>query len=343
HPARLAEAVPDTETQSAVQAILDAGAEVLGKAQCEELCFSLTGINAHYGGPVNGAAPDRVTGGSSSGSVSLISNGVVDIATGSDTGGSVRGPASYCGLLGLRTTHGRIPLDRTMPLAESFDVFGYFTRDPEDYRTVGAVLLGEDEASTPLARFLRSPTLEALLLGDAEEAAYADGFSTVERVLGTPQSTAIAFEIDEAYWAFRVCQAAEAWQALGEWIETRKPVLGPGVKERFAFARDVTADQHAKARNDRAKITDLLLGMVGDDGVLVFPTMPSCAPLKTDTEDDLQAFRERALRLLCLSGLSGLPQITVPLATVHGAPMGISLMGPRGSDRRLIDLALKLV
>jgi len=342
-PSRLAEAEPDTETQSAVQVMLDAGASVLGKAQCEELCFSLTGINAHYGAPMNGAAPERVTGGSSSGSVSLISNGIVDIATGSDTGGSVRGPASYCGLLGLRITQGRVALDRTMPLAPSYDVFGWFTRDPADYSRVGDVLLGDDASTAPLTRIMGSAALDGLLLGDHEHEAYSTAVEGIEATLGTRDMVDLGIETDKAYWAFRRCQAWEAWQSLGPWITKNQPELGPGVKERFEFGRDMAEADYQAAQSDRETMTSQLTNAIGDDGLLVFPTMPSCAPLKSTPEDELQAFREQALQLLCLSGNSGLPQITVPLASVHGAPMGVSLMGPHGSDKRLIALAQSLL
>ncbi len=343
-PTRLAEAEPDTVTQSSVQQMLDAGANVLGKAQCEELCFSLTGINAHYGAPTNGAAPDRVTGGSSSGSVSLISNGAVDIATGSDTGGSVRGPASFCGLIGLRPTHGRIPLDNTMPLATSFDVFGWFTKDPADYRTVGKLLLEDDEKTASLSRPFGCPELDALLLGDQDYLAYAKGAERVEKALAEERDfTTLPFDLEDAYWAFRKCQAYEAWLSLGEWIESRKPDLGPGVKERFQFGRDLSDAEYQSASHDRAAIKAALIDLIGEDGVLVLPTMPSCAPQKNEDHDTQQAFREQALRLLCLSGVSGLPQITIPLAEVYGAPLGVSLIGPAGSDRRLIDVAVELV
>lgn len=343
-PSRLAEAQPDDETQSVVQQMIDAGARVLGKSQCEELCFSLAGNNAHYGMPVNGAAPERLTGGSSSGSVSLVSGGAVDLATGSDTGGSVRGPASFCGLLGLRITHGRIALDRTMPLSPSLDVFGWFTRDPGDYATVGRILLGEDADETPLTRLIGCAELDALVLGEEEHLAFQQAVGAVEKALdGSRAVEPLGLDIDTAYWAFRNVQAAEAWQSLGDWIVSRKPDLGPGVKERFEYGRDLDEKTYATARHDRQTVRERLEALIGDDGMLVFPTMPGCAPLRSVSHDDMQAYREQALRLLCLSGNSGLPQITVPLATVHGAPMGLSLMGPRGSDRRLIDIALRLL
>ena len=93
----------------------------------------------------------------------------------------------------------------------------------------------------------------------------------------------------------------------------------------------------------RTGVTEQLEELIGDDGLLVFPTMPSCAPLKAEAEETLQAYREQALLLLCLSGCSGLPQITMPMIEVYGAPMGLSLMGPRGSDKRLIDIAVGIL
>ena len=339
-PTRLAEAEPDTENQSVVQKMLDAGISVEGKSQCEELCFSLTGINKHYGAPVNGAAPDRVTGGSSSGSVSLVSNGIVDVATGSDTGGSVRAPASYCGLIGLRATHGRISLDRTMPLAPSFDVFGWFAKDAETYAKVGDVVLDDDEDQTPLTRLIASPELDSMLLGDADYIAYAKAAERVEKHFDTERDfSELPFDLTDAYWAFRKCQAYDAWQALGPWITKNKPDLGPGIKERFEFGEAVTKDEFEEASGQRLNVRVKLEEWIGKDGLLVLPTVPSCAPLKSESEETLQAFREQAIMLLCLSGNSGLPQITLPLAEVYGAPLGLSLIGPRGSDKRLIQIA----
>jgi Asp-tRNA(Asn)/Glu-tRNA(Gln) amidotransferase A subunit family amidase len=113
-----------------VQRLLDAGAQFVGKAHTDELAFSMNGRNAHFGTPRNGGAPDRIPGGSSSGSASAVSNGLCDFALGSDTGGSVRTPASHCGLFGIRPTHGRISLERVLDLAPSFDTCGFFTRIP---------------------------------------------------------------------------------------------------------------------------------------------------------------------------------------------------------------------
>ena len=167
-PTRLAEAEIDTETQPVVQMMLDAGIECVGKSQCEELCYSLMGNNAHYGMPYNSAAPNRLTGGSSSGSASLIAAGAVDVATASDTAGSVRAPASFCGLIGLRATHGRISLEKAMGLAPSFDCFGWFAKDLATYKKVADVVLDDDDDETPLDRLLFVPQLDQQVIGQAE-------------------------------------------------------------------------------------------------------------------------------------------------------------------------------
>ena len=153
NPDWLATHPPAERTATAVTALLAAGATLVGKTLTDELAFSLNGENDHYGTPVNPAAPDRIPGGSSNGSASAVAGELVDTALGSDTGGSVRAPASYCGIYGIRTSHGAIPLDGVMPLAPSFDTVGWFARDAEMLERVGGVLLG-DGAATPPRRLL---------------------------------------------------------------------------------------------------------------------------------------------------------------------------------------------
>ena len=344
-PHRLAVAEPEPRTQPVVQRMIEAGARFVGLAQCEELCFSLTGNNAHYGAPANPAAPERFAGGSSSGSVALVASGTVDIATGSDTGGSVRAPASYTGLLGLRPTHGRLSLEGVMPLAHTFDVFGWFARDAATYEKVAQVVLDPaNERLCRLERLVSLSALEALLPAAEEREAYARGREKVERHFGGSRTVHdIAPDLDEWYWVFRECQAFEAWMNLGPFIEREQPPLGPGVRERFEFGAGVTKDAYDAATARRHGMIAWLEDLLGDDGCLVLPTVPSAAPLRTSDEATLQAFRERALRLLCLSGVTGLPQITLPLAKVHGAPFGVSLLGPRGSDLALVSRAREIV
>lgn len=330
-------------TAPAVQRLLDAGARFVGKTHTDELAFSMTGKNAHFGTPVNGAAPDRIPGGSSSGSASAASNGLCDVALGSDTGGSVRAPASHCGLFGIRPTHGRVSLEGTLALAPSFDAPGIFARDAETFARAGTVFLGDDTA--PLSD---GPKLmlaaDAFTMVEVEvRAALAAVVEEIEDDLGEADLVEAASEgFEPLYWAFRRIQGREAWAADGAFIERHRPALGPGVAERFAFARAVTDAQVADAEETRARFCAHFKALMGTDGVLLLPTMPDVAPLLEAGEDALEDYRNRALNLLSLCSLSGLPQVSMPLASRLGAPLGLSIIGPAGSDLSLVLLAARI-
>ncbi|MCZ2499278.1 amidase [Xylophilus sp. Kf1] len=323
--------------------LLAAGAAFTGKVVTDELAFSMNGHNAHFGAPRNGAAPDRITGGSSSGSASVVSHGLVDFAIGSDTGGSVRAPASHCGLVGLRPTHDRISLAGCMPLAPRFDTCGWFARDLPTFARVGEVLLGEDPARLDRPRWLLAEDVLELV-APGVRSAFADILALLAPLLGQPEPVRAngGIPFDTLYWSFRHLQGVEAWQSHGATIERHGLQLGPGVRERFAWSRDVAPREigrhHAVERDLRERLGQLL----ADDGVLVMPTMPDIAPLRAAPDDSLEDYRNRSIRMLCLSGLAGFPQISLPLMSVDGAPLGLSLMGPRGSDRALIALAARL-
>jgi len=342
-PIKRAESPVHTASAPIVQRVLDAGAAFAGKTHTDELAFSLNGQNMHTGTPVNIRAPGRIPGGSSSGSAAATAAGLCDFAIGSDTGGSVRAPASYCGLFGIRPSHGRLPLQRTMKLAPSFDVPGYFADDAAIFARVAAVFLGPDEKRFALSRLVRTTDAFALLMGEGEAAALAPAEKRVaDHFDGAKDVTLAPDGLDAWYWVFRHLQALEAWQEHGAWIERHDPVMTPGVRERFEFGKTVSTDDQARAEAARQVIRDRLDKLVGEDGVLMLPSVPSIAPLCDIGADALQAFRERALAILCISGLSGLPQVSLPLATFEGCPLGISLIGPRGSDRALVEFGVAI-
>lgn len=334
-----------SSTAPTVQRLLDAGARFVGKTQTDELAFSLMGQNAHYPHPINPAARDRVTGGSSSGSAAAVAGGLADIATGSDTGGSIRAPAGFCGLIGLRASHGAIPLQGTMPLAPSFDTFGWFARDIDIYEKVARVLFEESSDASNLSRRpFRLAALDALLLGEAEATEYRRTVEAIVPVVGEPQDApALTHDLDDLYWCFRKLQAQEAWGSHGAWISEKDRRLGPGVKDRFAFGATIDAGTVKEETARRDAFRDELADRLGNDGILVLPTVPGAAPLAASSFEENQTYRERALHLLCLSGLSGFPQMTLPLGTVDGAPFGISLLGPAGSDLALIRLGRRIL
>lgn len=340
-PTVLAQSGIKTKTAPIVKALLDAGARFVGKTITDELAFSMNGKNAHFGAPINPAAPDRITGGSSSGSMAAVAGKLADIALGSDTGGSVRAPASYGGLFGIRPTHGRLSLKRTWPLAESLDTPGWFARDGKTFARVADVVLGKDRSVLPeIPRLLLAQDMFAQATPDAENVLR----NVVQRampLMGQPETVKVARDIDALYWAFRWVQGRDAWNADGVMIERFHPPLGPGVSERFAFAKSVSDEDYAKGESLRKAFRAKLARLLGSDGVLILPTVPDIAPLVSATEGELEDFRNRALRLLCLSGLSGFPQVTIPAAQRDEAPLGLSLIGPKGSDKSLVHFAVK--
>ena len=333
-----------TTTAPTVQRLLDAGARFVGKTITDELAFSMNGQNVHFGSPVNGAAPDRISGGSSSGSASAVSNRLCDFALGSDTGGSVRAPASHCALVGLRPTHGRVSLEGVLDMAPSFDTCGWFARDVATFARVADVLLGSDPAPLPAerVRVLVPTDVWALLAPDVLEAQRGPR-ARVEAVLGRAAPvTATLDSFDAMFWSFRYLQGREAWRTDGALIERFAPPLGPGVKERFAWSREVSDGQVAEAAAFRARFRSHVAQLLGNDGVLLMPTMPDVAPLANANDAALEDYRSASTRMLCIAGLAGVPQLSLPLGTRLGAPLGISLLGPAGSDRSLVRLAERI-
>ncbi len=335
-----ADAKPARAHAPAVAKLLDAGASFVGKTHTAELAFSLDGRNEHYGTPINPAAPDRVPGGSSSGSASAVAAGLVDFAVGSDTGGSVRGPASWCGIIGLRPTYGRIDISGAMPLAASFDTVGWFSRDMDIFARVGSVLLGEDIDGPSLTRMVIADDAFALLDGATERDALAP---TVARVRAEDAVTVAPEGLVTWMQAYRSMQGYEAWREHGPWIERRKPDLNPAGKVRFLAASRVSEAEYAEARGMRIDAMRRSLELVGKDRVVVMPTMSCIAPRFDSSEEEFERVRNRVGPLTCISSLSGLPQISLPLATVSGCPLGLSLIGPPGRDRALIALAAAIL
>ena len=331
-----------TRTAPVVQQLLDAGADLAAKAHTDELTFSLNGENAHYGTPVNVNAPGRIPGGSSSGSAAAVAGGLVDFALGSDTGGSVRAPASFCGVYGLRPTHGRISLQDVRPLASSFDTAGWFARDVEVMERVGAVLFGEDPDDTMPARLLVAQDAFDLA-GPAESAALKRGLDRVIALLGKPERVAVSAEgLRQWLEVFRVIQGFEIWAQHGAWVQEAKPALGPGIRQRMEWASTIPERDAAQARAKRETIAQRMAALLGTDTIVALPTVPGIAPMREAPPKDTEDFRGRALSLLCIAGLSRLPQINLPAGKLNGCPIGLSLIGPRHSDMMLLAIAKAL-
>jgi amidase len=330
-----------TRTAAAVQRLLDAGADMVGKTHTDELTYSLNGENAHYGTPVNVNAPGRIPGGSSSGSAAAVAAGLCDFTLGSDTGGSVRAPASYCGIYGIRPTHGRVSLEGACPLATSFDTAGWFARDPETLERVGRVLLGNERAGAPGKLLVAEDAFQ--LAGGSISRALQPALDRVSAQLGAPQRVTVSTEgLPQWFQVFRVLQGAEVWAQHGSWITRVKPQLGPGIKERVEWAATLTARDVGPAKSKREEIARRMAQLLSGNAILVLPTLPGIAPLLNTPAAELEDYRGRAMSLLCIAGLARLPQVNLPVARLDGCPLGLSLIAARGGDMMLLALARAL-
>lgn len=330
-----------TNTAPAVAALLAAGADMLGKTQTDELTYSLNGENAHYGTPVNVNAPGHIPGGSSSGSAAAVAGGLVDFALGSDTGGSVRAPASFCGIYGIRPTHGRVSLEGACALAPSYDTAGWFARDAALLEKVGRVLLGDTTASAAGEALIATDAFA--LLGDAARAALQPALERVQQVIGPLRNINVSEtnpgSLGGWFQAFRVLQGAEIRDTLGAWVMQVQPNLGPGVRERMQWVMTITAEDIAAAQGVRDAVRERMDTLLSGNTVLVLPTVPDIAPLLKTPPAQLDDFRARAMSLLCIAGHAGLPQVSLPLAILNGCPLGLSLVAGRGNDALLLQLA----
>src|SRR6186713_406323 len=312
-----------------VQKILDAGATITGKTVCDEYFYSVSGANAHYGTPVNVRAPGRLPGGSSAGSAAACGANLCDFALGSDTGGSVRVPASFNGIYGLRPTHERIEHSGVADMAPSFDVPGWFAATPGVFRKVGSVLLDNQRVAGNIDR--------VVVLEDA----FAQAEEPVADLLRMAHGRIAPEGFDPWREAFRIVQAYETWQTFGAFVTKHKPDIGPGVKERMQFASTVTRAQADASREVVNKARDHIRQIVVPGTVLALPTAPSIAPKIEISGAELEEFRTRVMRLTCTSGISGLPQMNIPGGTINGCPIGLSFIGWAGGDEALLDLACK--
>lgn len=353
-----------------VQGLVDAGATVIGMTITDELAFSLSGTNIHFGTPRNPAAPGHVPGGSSAGSVVAVAAGLADLGLGTDTAGSIRVPASHCGVFGWRSSHGSVPLDEVVPLATSFDTVGVFARDLGLLGTAAAVLLGvgvgegdeviggvdetgaggrsagpsgTDPAAAPVIRWM-AEAMEAVdpAVGEALRAALV-----VPADLDIDE-VRTGIDLEEALAAQRTRQMYEAWQAHGAWIREAQPTLGPGISARFEAASRVTAEEVAAGDPVRdlvrSRIADLFESLPPGAVVALPAAAGGAAPL--DGRSDRAAHdarRTATLRLTCVAGLVGAPVVVAPLAEIDGLPLGVAFMGRPGSDLELIRSVAAIV
>lgn len=324
----------------AVERLRRNGARILGKTHLHEMAYGITGVNRHYGTPTNPAAPDRIPGGSSSGSAVAVAGGLAPFALGTDTGGSIRVPAGFCGVYGLRPTQGYIPIEGVVALAPSLDTVGVLARNAEILSRAGEVLLSPP---MPFSEFRFERLLiakDALAMSDS---ACQKGLLRVVKALGglgLSVEECATGRLEQARDTQRVLQAAEAWATHQEWIENAAPRLGADVRALFNFGSALKSVEIGRAASSRVVITQSIERLLGGNTILVMPTAPWPAPRIADLDDAPAAFdiRMRILALSNLVSLTGHPAVTVPAMLPDQLPTGVQIVGPKGSDRALLAL-----
>ncbi|SER93123.1 amidase [Salisediminibacterium halotolerans] len=328
--------LPAESTAPVIQRLLDEGALLQGLTVTDELMYSLQGENAHYGTPPHPTDPTRTPGGSSSGSASAAARGLRAFTIGTDTGGSVRIPAAYCGLYGMRPTHGSLPMDGVIPLAPSFDTVGWMSASQETFIDVGRALFNSTQpAQGPFHSIKLAEDAFSLCESDVKTA-LSEWLST--HIPGSPQRVTIAGE-GLAYWAeiFRIIQGKEIWEEHGGWVTRTEPNFGPGIRERFETAAKINTEESASAANERQRFRANMLALLGENNLLVLPTVPGCAPKIGLTGSAADNQRKKTMQLSCIAGLAGLPQVTLPVPLEGNLFAGLSVIAPPGRDLDLLE------
>ncbi|MBR0655897.1 amidase [Plastoroseomonas arctica] len=327
----------------AVRRLLDAGAELVGKTVTCEISLGILGFNPHEGTPPNPAAPGCLPGGSSSGSASAVAAGACDIALGTDSGGSVRVPASLCGLYGMRPTLGAVSVEGVLRQAETFDTAGWFARDAATFARAASALLNEALPEPSAAGVLVAE--DAFAIADAEvREALAPALARIGGMFGGVTPIALAEPGELEVWGNQrnICQRAEAWRNFSPWIDRCNPRFGFSAARNLAFAATITPEQFAVANSVRARVVERMRALLEGGAILCIPTTPFTAPPLGLSLSELDRQSGRIGLLCSIAGMASLPQLSLPLGTAGGKPCGLSIICWRGADARLAAIALAL-
>lgn len=334
---------PPAKHAWAVQRLLDAGAKLIGKTITDEVSLGILGENAFDGTPLNKKAPGRVPGGSSSGSAAAVAAGIADIALGTDTGGSVRVPASFCGLYGLRPTHGSLPLDGMEPQAPTSDTTGWFARDAATFAKAAAAMF-DAPTPTPATPTRLVVARDALGFADPGVAdALAPMIDRLSGLAGAVESDILAPQ-GLSTWAKaqRSIQPYEAWKTFEDWVDRANPRMAFTVARGLIAGAAIPAEDRKWAGLLREEVRARLAWLTRDGAVVCLPTTPFPAPPTGMSITEMDPYRDRITCLAAHGGLAGHPQLSIPGAEVDGLPIGLSLIGARGADMQLVQIALAL-
>ncbi|XP_062176378.1 outer envelope protein 64, mitochondrial [Alnus glutinosa] len=356
------------KTAVAVTALLKNGATCAGKTVMDEFAFGITGENIHYGTPTNPQMSSCIPGGSSSGSAVAVAAELVDFSLGTDTVGCVRIPASFCGILGFRPSHGAISTIGVLPNSQSLDTVGWFARDPSTLHRVGHVLLQLNSVEPRRARrllfaddlfqFSKVPTQKTLyVVSKAIE--NLSGYQPPKHMnfgqyiaLNVPSlkgvrepSTNLQNGTSTLKALSSVMVSLQRYEFKSnheEWVKSVKPKLGPDVSDRILAAINTSRENMKTLYKVRTEMRAALQNLLKDDGILVVPTVAD-PPLKLNVKKQLAAeFHDRAFALSSIASMSGCCQVTIPLGKHNDCPISVSFITFHGADKFLLDTVLDM-
>jgi aspartyl-tRNA(Asn)/glutamyl-tRNA(Gln) amidotransferase subunit A len=304
---------------SLVSAMNATGAVLVGKTHLHEFAYGITGENPHYGDCEHPHFPGRTTGGSSSGSAAVVAAGIAPLALGTDTGGSVRLPAAFCGLFGFRLAPRDKWVGDAFPLAPSFDTAGWFTATAADMRTVIGALVGlRTLRREPCGCFLAMPDLDPEV--DTALRAATERFAPpAEPVVRKDLMHGFARALD----CYNVITALEAWEVHRPWAERYRDRYDPAVWQRLNRVHSFTAAQIADAQTDLVGLRLLWTQFFLTYDFLLLPASPCPALTRPECTPEN---RSRMLQLMAPASIGGLPVLTVPVALPSGLSTGLQIV-----------------
>ncbi|CAD6554261.1 amidase [Paraburkholderia metrosideri] len=329
----LADAPPASQHAEVVQRLLDAGWRITGKTNMHELAFGMTGINDLYGTPPNPQDVTRIPGGSSSGSASAVGQHLVDAALGTDTGGSIRGPAACCGVIGLKPTFGRVSRNGVAPRVTTLDCVGPFARDMNTIIRAMSAIDPSFSADQALRR--ASGARVGVVAVDADADIVAAINTVVRRAEFATHSVELKL-IADAFAAGLAVINAETWQAFGHLVETGK--LGADIESRLRAAARTTAADLDAAENVRHTFTEEVDRALEHADVLVLPTLPALPITVEEARAGTSVIGMSSL--IRPFNLSGHPALTIPIPLQH-KPLkaGLQIVGRKGADEMVCAVA----
>ena len=315
--------------------ILNKGATLKGITICDEFFYSLIGENGHYGTPANLNAPGCVPGGSSSGSAAALTTDLYDFSIGSDTGGSVRVPASFCGLLGIRPTHNRINTKGVYPMAPTFDTIGWFAKDINTFKKIGFTILNKkDKTKNSFKDFVIAEDILELAnpnIINLFNNYIINNFPEIKKIRLSKQNKDVIAD------NFRILQGGEIVENVIPWILKNKPKISPEINNRIEMAIKITKDEINQAVKFRENLKKEIELTLPEGLIALFPTTPFSSPKCGQSDEQLSSYRKKLMEFTSIAGMTSRPQISIPKFKDNTGPIGISLLGWRYSDEVLLE------